>query len=66
MNQDYLAYMLRLRRSPDRSHWRATLENAHTGNVRHFANEEECFLFLMDRLTAQGPDADMQLDAPSL
>lgn len=66
MNQDYLAYLLRLWRNPDRSHWRATLENAHTGTIRHFASEEEFFLFLMERLMAQGPDEDMIFDNSSL
>ncbi len=33
--------MLRLRRSDHADHWRATLENAATGEVLRFANEAD-------------------------
>jgi hypothetical protein len=64
MNEDYMAFMLRLRRSPDRPHWRASLENAHTGTVHHFTSEEELCLFLADRLASRplSPDQDLGPD----
>ncbi len=58
MNENYLAYMLRLKRSEGQPNWRATLENAHSGTVLHFASEEELFLYLIDRLAAFPPAAD--------
>lgn len=68
MNDNYLAYLLRLKRSPGRPQWRATLENAHTGTVRHFASEEELLLFLMDRLAGdrQPQDLNLGLDMRSI
>ena len=63
MSRDYLAYMLRLRRSDDRTHWRATLENAHTGDVHQFATEEELILFLIDQLNGALPRQDLDADA---
>ena len=56
MNDNYLAYMLRLKRSEGQPNWRATLENAHSGSVHHFACEEELLLYLLDRL-AGSPSA---------
>ena len=56
MNDNYLAYMLRLKRSEGQANWRATLENAHSGSVHHFASEEELLLYLLDRL-AGSPSA---------
>jgi hypothetical protein len=58
MNDNYLAYMLRLKRSEGQANWRATLENAHSGSVHHFACEEELLLYLMDRLAGSPPAAD--------
>ena len=52
MNEDYMAFLLRLRRSPERPQWRASLENAHTGSMHHFASQEELFSFLTDQLAA--------------
>jgi hypothetical protein len=56
MNDNYLAYMLRLKRSEGQANWTATLENAHSGSVHHFACEEELLLYLLDRL-AGSPSA---------
>ena len=46
MNSHYQAYLLRLQRSQTGTHWRVTLENAHTGEVLHFATEQELMSFL--------------------
>jgi hypothetical protein len=59
LNDNYLAYMLRLKRSADNTHWRATLEDAHSGAVWHFAAEEELFLFLMDELARRPSASDL-------
>ena len=61
MNDNYLAYMLRLKRSERQPNWRATLENAHSGTVRHFASEEELLLYLMDRLAESPPASDQDV-----
>lgn len=46
MNSDYQAYLLRLQRNPTARHWRATLENVHTGVAMHFATEEVLMRYL--------------------
>src|SRR5690606_4622623 len=38
MGTEYQAYLLRLQRSQTARHWWVTLENAHTGEVCHFAS----------------------------
>ena len=50
MDKDYQAYLVRFQRQQDGSHWRATLENAHTQEVIQFASERELLLFLLQRL----------------
>ncbi|MGD8585108.1 MAG: hypothetical protein PVJ75_07150 [Chloroflexota bacterium] len=61
MNDNYLAYMLRLKRSERQPNWRATLENAHSGTVRHFASEEELLLYLMELLAGYPPASDQDV-----
>lgn len=48
LRQPYLAYLLRLWQVWDegRVSWRASLENAHTGERQGFANLTELFSFL--------------------
>lgn len=46
MNSEYQAYLLRLQRNPTAAHWRATLENVHTGEAMHFATEELLLRYL--------------------
>jgi hypothetical protein len=46
MNKNYQAYLLRFRRSQDSEHWRGTVENAHTGEVVHFADEKAVMRYL--------------------
>lgn len=50
MNGDYQAYLLRLQRNPTAAHWRATLQNVHTGEALHFASEELLVRFLWQTL----------------
>lgn len=61
MSDNYLAYMLRLKRSTGYPHWRATLENAHSGAVHHFATEEELLMYLMDILAGHLPASDLDV-----
>ena len=50
--QGYLAYLVRLWRvrSAGRSVWRASLEDAHTGEQRGFADLETLFTFLKNKI----------------
>ncbi len=50
MDKNYQAFLLRLQRYTSTNHWRASLENAHTGEVSHFANEKELLLYLHNAL----------------
>jgi hypothetical protein len=43
---DYQAFLLRLQRNEQRQHWRATLENVHTGETHHFNTTQELMAFL--------------------
>jgi len=63
MDSHYQAYLLRLRRGQGQLHWRATLENAHTGTLLQFATEREMLLFLRQSLTVELPDADDQAES---
>ena len=47
MSEDYQAFLLRLQHVSSASRWRASLENAHTGEVFHFASERELIRFLL-------------------
>jgi len=64
MNDNYHAYLLRLKRSPGRSELRATVKNVHTGTVRHFASKKELLLFLLDRMDGDwnSPETDLGSD----
>jgi hypothetical protein len=48
--EQYLAYMLRLRREASTRPWRAMLANPHTGERHSFADLEKLFQFLDERL----------------
>jgi hypothetical protein len=55
--QRYLAYMLRLWQvGDDKTVWRASLENAHTGSRQSFASLDTLFVFL-EAETDQGSSA---------
>ncbi len=45
--------MLRLQRSDTADPWRATLENAHTGEVMRFSNETKLLQHLFLKLSQQ-------------
>ena len=63
MKSQYQAYLLRLHRSQGQAHWRATLENAHTGELLRFATEREMLLYLMQALTIRLPGFDGQAES---
>ena len=50
MNADYQAYLLRLHRRKESSMWRATLENAHTGEILQFGSHMDLLLHLFEML----------------
>lgn len=47
---EYKAFLIRLKRRNGRLHWRATLENVHTGEVLHFATERDLLLYMLQTL----------------
>ena len=51
MSTEYKAYLLRLRRDERECMWRATLENAHTGELLRFATQNEMLRYLLQSLT---------------
>ncbi len=50
MDQENLAYLLRLQRNDQSDPWRVSVQNVHTGELIRFANEREMFRYLMQRL----------------
>jgi hypothetical protein len=59
--RSYLAYLLRLWQvaKEDGTGWRASLENAHTGRRRSFANLAELFSFLEEETRQIGQEQSM-------
>ena len=55
--REYQAYLLRLQRGENQTHWRVTLENAHTGELLRFANEREMLRYLIQILTTPSTDS---------
>jgi hypothetical protein len=56
---DYLSYLLRLRRAGGgEATWRASLEDPHTGDLRHFASLEEAVDFVRAHMAAAQPRDD--------
>lgn len=53
-----MAYLLRLWRVKDKgkTHWRASLENAHTGERKGFAGLDELFAFLQQQTSDDEED----------
>ena len=47
MKEEYYAYLVRLQRNAPDGHWRISLENAHTGEMRNFASERELLRFML-------------------
>jgi hypothetical protein len=62
MRTYYQAYLLRLSRSQEQTDWRATLENAHTGECLHFPNEREMLRYLLKVLTVEPPAVQDKAD----
>lgn len=60
MSTEYQAYLLRLRRSQGSDYWRATLQNAYTGEVVRFANEREMLRYLLEVLAIRPGGLDQQ------
>ncbi len=46
----YQAYLVRFQRGEKQPHWRATLQNAQTGEIIRFATESQLIHFLLDSL----------------
>jgi hypothetical protein len=46
----YYASLIRFWRETDNIQWRASLENAHTGEQRVFSSVEQLFDFLLEQL----------------
>ena len=55
----YQAYLLRLQKGKGQLHWRATLQNAHTGETLKFATEREFFHHLIRILDHEFVDLDV-------
>lgn len=64
MSNEYQAYLVRFTRKSPAAHWRATLQNAHGTDVKHFASETDLLHFLARQLRESGAD-DNQADSPS-
>ncbi len=58
MSKEYRAYLLRLTRNENDSHWRVTLKDAHSDKQVNFATEHEMLLFLMRYLAVEHADLD--------
>ncbi len=54
MDNNYQAFLLRLQRYQSTNHWRASLENAHTGEILHFTTEKELLIYLHKILKSNG------------
>jgi hypothetical protein len=53
----YSAYLIKWQESDDATHWRAAIENAHTGEKIQFANKSKLLHFLWQTLyRGQSPD----------
>ena len=63
MKSIYRAYLLRLHRELNQTDWRATLENANTGEFIRFANEREMIHYLMKVLTIEPTDPYTKADS---
>ena len=62
MSDSYCAYLIRFQRADAEHRFRASIENAHTGEVIHFPNETALLLFLLrmlklDQVPEINPDA---------
>ncbi len=60
MKSQYRAYLLRLQRGQSESHWRVTMEDAHTGELLRFTNERDMLRYLMQVLSTDSLKVDGQ------
>jgi hypothetical protein len=60
MSGEYLAFLLRLQRGQGQTQWRATMQNAQTGEILRFPTERELLRYLMQVLTTAAPDLNGQ------
>jgi hypothetical protein len=60
MGGEYLAFLLRLQRGQGQTQWRATMQNAQTGEILRFATDRELLRYLMQVLTTAAPDLNDQ------
>jgi hypothetical protein len=58
VSTEYQSFLLRLQRGHGNDHWRATLQNAQTGELLRFANERELLRYLLQLLSPRSTDAD--------
>ena len=61
MPTQHRAYLLRLRRDEGQIYWRATLEDAHTGEQQRFATQIELLRYLLQELAQQPFDSPSPL-----
>lgn len=57
MAEHYQAYLLRLKRTQSNGRWRTMLQNVQTGEIRHFATEEDMVHYLLQTLADSTPKA---------
>ena len=50
---NYFSYLLRLWRESDAAPWRASLEDAHTGERRSFADAAKLLIFLREQMQSE-------------
>jgi hypothetical protein len=55
MGGEYLAFLLRLQRGQGQTQWRASLQNAQTGETLQFATERDLLRYLMKVLSILPP-----------
>ena len=61
MSTEYCSYLLRLHRNQANEHWRATLQNAQTGELFRFANERDMLRYLLQVLSPNSTVADSSI-----
>jgi hypothetical protein len=60
MGGEYLAYLLRLQRGQGQTNWRATMQNAQTGEVIRFVSERDLLRYLIQVLSITPSNSDTQ------
>ena len=66
VSAEYMSYLLRLQRSQPNDHWRATLQNAQTGELLRFANERELLRYLLQLLSSGPANTDQPINLDEL